>query len=63
MVADFSQYSVFGMTSLFYFLVIYILSSILIWSNVSMLYTFSSLSNAYYSEKIGSAFLSSIANM
>lgn len=63
MVAAFSQYSVFGMTSLFYFLVIYILSSILIWSNVSMLYTFSSLSNAYYSEKIGSAFLSSIANM
>ena len=63
MLAALSQYSVDGMVALYYFLFIYILSSILIWNNVSLLYTFCNLTNRFYKENIRSVFLSSLSNM
>jgi hypothetical protein len=63
MIAALSEYSVDGFVSLYFFLVIYILSSILIWSNVALLYDFRKSTNLFYSENISSVFLSSIANM
>jgi len=63
MVAALSEYSVDGFVSLYFFLVIYILSSILIWSNVVLLYDFRKSTNIFYSENVSSVFLSSIANM
>jgi proton-translocating NADH-quinone oxidoreductase chain N len=63
MVAALSEYSVDGFVSLYFFLLIYILSSILIWSNVVLLYDFRKSTNIFYSENVSSVFLSSIANM
>jgi len=63
MISALAQYSVDGMVALYYFLFIYILSSILIWNNVALLYTFCNVTNKFYKENIRSVFLSSLSNM
>jgi hypothetical protein len=63
MLVALSQYSIDGMVALYYFLFIYILSSILIWNNISLLYTFSNITNVFYKENIKSVFLSSLSNL
>jgi len=48
--------------SLFFFLIIYLLTSILIWSQITVFYSFQSITTTFNNRKLSSFFLSSMTN-
>ena len=62
LVAGLSTHSLGGFTSVFFFLIIYIITSILIWSHFSLFYFFQSNINKFYNKNSTSLFLSSLTN-
>lgn len=52
-----------GITSVFFFLIIYLLTSILIWGHIIVFYRFYSKISTFYSTQISSIFISSLSNL
>jgi len=52
-----------GFISIYYFLVIYIITSVLVWSNIVYLYNSQKINNRIYSKPLSSLFLSNLANL
>lgn len=52
-----------GMVYTYFFLIVYVLTSILIWGNISVLYTFETKYNIFFRQKTSSLFISNLNNM
>jgi len=50
-------------TALYFFLLIYLLTSILVWGHFVVFYIFSSKINNFYAKEVGSLFISSLSNL
>jgi len=63
LVAALSTNSIDGFSSIYFFLVIYIITSILVWSHISLFYSFQKKSNLFNGKASTPLFLSSLSNL
>jgi len=63
LVAALETGSVSGFSSIFFFLVIYIISSILIWNHLTLFYNFQKIGNLFVLKNISPFFLTSLSNL
>ena len=63
LVAALETGTVNGFASIFFFLIIYIISSILIWNHITLFYNFQKIENVFLLKGVSPLFLSSLANL
>jgi NADH-quinone oxidoreductase subunit N len=63
LVAALETGSISGFSSIFFFLVIYIISSILIWNHLTLFYNFQKIGNFFSLKNISPFFLTSLSNL
>lgn len=63
LVAGLSSNSIDGFTSVYLFLLVYLITSILIWGHFTVFYRFSSKINNFYIKELSPLFLSSLSNL
>jgi len=63
LVAALETGSISGFSSIFFFLVIYIISSILIWNHLTLFYNFQKIGNFFILKNISPFFLTSLSNL
>lgn len=63
LVAALETGSIGGFSSIFFFLIIYIISSILVWNHLTLFYNFQKIGNGFSGKNISPFFLTSLANL
>jgi len=58
-----STQSVDGLSSIFFFLTLYIVTSVVVWSHITLFQTFQTRSNLFYNKNLTPLFLSSLSNI
>jgi len=63
LVAALETGSISGFSSIFFFLIIYIISSILVWNHLTLFYTFQKIGNFFVGKTLSPFFLTSLGNL